>query len=53
MTVVEALRRGAALLAGADKLLVLQDGSVTRFGTRAEVMQALAAPPVRVLRAVS
>ena len=41
-----------ALLAGADKLLVLQDGSVTRFGTRAEVMQALATPPVRVLRAV-
>lgn len=42
-----------ALLAGADKLVVLQDGAVARYGARGEIMESLAAPPVRVLRAAS
>ena len=41
-----------ALIAAADTLLVLRDGVVDRFGARAEVLSALQAPPVRLLRAV-
>ncbi len=33
-----------------DQLLVLRDGLVDRFGTRAEVLQALRGPPVRLVR---
>ncbi len=40
-----------ALIAAADTLLVLRDGVVDRFGARAEVLRALQAPPVRLLRA--
>ncbi len=40
-----------ALLAGVDKLLVLTDGSVSQFGPRAEVLQSLSTPRVRLVRA--
>ena len=39
-----------ALLAGVDKLLVLDGGAVTQFGPRTKVMEALKTPPVRLLR---
>ncbi|MGI4954843.1 MAG: type I secretion system permease/ATPase [Janthinobacterium lividum] len=39
-----------ALLAGVDRLLVLEGGAVTQFGPRAEVMRALATPSVRLVR---
>jgi ATP-binding cassette, subfamily C, bacterial len=37
----------------ADKLLVLKDGMVDRFGARQTVLQALSAPPVKLLQAAS
>ncbi len=40
-----------ALLAGVDKLLVLADGAVSQFGPRAEVLQSLSTPRVRLVRA--
>lgn len=40
-----------ALLAGVDKLLVLAEGAVAQFGPRAEVLQSLSAPRVRLVRA--
>ncbi len=40
-----------ALLATVDKLLVLHEGAVAHFGPRAEVLRALATPPVRLVRA--
>ncbi len=40
-----------ALLATMDKLLVLTEGAVSQFGPRAAVLQTLAAPRVRLLRA--
>lgn len=39
------------LLAGVDKLLVLAEGAVAQFGPRAEVLQSLSAPRVRLVRA--
>ena len=48
-TVVVTHRR--SLVAAADKLLVLKDGLVDRFGARDEVLRALSAPPVTLLRA--
>ena len=42
-----------ALLAGVDKLLVLTDGAVSQFGPRAEVLQSLSTPRVRLVRAAS
>lgn len=40
-----------ALLAGVDKLLVLAEGAASQFGPRAEVLQSLSAPRVRLVRA--
>ncbi len=40
-----------ALLARVDKLLVLTEGAVSQFGPRAEVLQSLSAPRVRLVRA--
>ncbi len=40
-----------ALLAGVDKLLVLSEGAVSQFGPRAEVLQSLSTPRVRLVRA--
>ncbi len=40
-----------ALLATMDKLLVLAEGAVSQFGPRAAVLQSLAAPRVRLVRA--
>ncbi len=40
-----------ALIAAADRLLVLKDGLIDRLGTREAVLRALAAPRVRLLRA--
>lgn len=37
----------------ADKLLVLKEGMVDRFGARQSVLQALSAPPVKLLPAAS
>lgn len=48
-TVVVTHRR--SLVAAADKLLVLKDGLVDQFGARDEVLRALSAPPVTLLRA--
>ena len=39
-----------ALVAAADKLLVLKDGVIDRFGAREAVMRGLNAPPVQLLR---
>jgi ATP-binding cassette subfamily C protein len=39
-----------ALVAVADKLLVLKDGVIDRFGAREAVMRGLKAPPVQLLR---
>jgi ATP-binding cassette subfamily C protein len=38
------------LVESCDQLLVLRDGLVDRFGARAEVLQALAGPPIRLVR---
>jgi ATP-binding cassette subfamily C protein len=57
--IVEAKQAGASVvviahrpsvLAAVDKLLVLKEGLVERFGAREMVMKSLAAPPVRLLR---
>jgi len=40
-----------ALLATMDKLLVLTEGAVSQFGPRAAVLQSLATPKVRLVRA--
>lgn len=40
-----------SLVAAADKLLVLKDGMIDRFGAREGVLQALQSPPVQRLRA--
>jgi len=40
-----------ALLASVDKLLVLAEGTVSQFGPRAEVLQSLSTPRVRLVRA--
>jgi ATP-binding cassette subfamily C protein len=57
--VVAAKQRGAAVLmiahrpslvAVADRLLVLKDGLIDRFGERERVLQALKAPPVRLVK---
>ena len=42
-----------SLVAAADKLLVLKDGMIDRFGAREGVLQALQSPPVQRLRAPS
>ncbi len=42
-----------ALLAGVDKLLVLAEGAVSQFGPRAEVLQSLSMPRVRLVRAAA
>ena len=42
-----------AVVAAADKLLVLKDGIIDRFGSRAEILESLAAPAVRLVRAAS
>jgi ATP-binding cassette subfamily C protein len=42
-----------ALIASVDKLMVLRDGLAERFGARADVLRALHAPPVRLLRAAA
>jgi ATP-binding cassette subfamily C protein len=39
-----------SLIAVADKLLVLKDGIVDRFGARESVLQALNAPPIQLVR---
>jgi ATP-binding cassette subfamily C protein len=40
-----------ALIQAADKLMVLKDGLVDRFGAREAVLSALQGPPVRLVRA--
>jgi ATP-binding cassette subfamily C protein len=40
-----------ALIACVDKLMVLRDGLIERFGEREAILRALQAPPVQVLRA--
>jgi ATP-binding cassette subfamily C protein len=39
-----------SLLAAVDKLLVLKEGIIDRFGAREAVMKSLAGPPVQLLR---
>jgi ATP-binding cassette subfamily C protein len=39
-----------SLLAAVDKLLVLKEGMIDRFGAREAVMKALASPPIQLLR---
>jgi ATP-binding cassette subfamily C protein len=39
-----------SVLATADKLLVLKEGLIDRFGAREAVMKALTSPPVRLVR---
>jgi len=39
-----------SLVTLADKLLVLKDGLVDRFGARQAVLRALNAPPIQLLR---
>jgi ATP-binding cassette subfamily C protein len=40
-----------SLVAIADKLLVLKEGMIDRFGAREHVLQALNAPPIQLVRA--
>jgi ABC-type protease/lipase transport system fused ATPase/permease subunit len=39
-----------ALVEVCDQILVLRDGLVDRFGARADVLQALGKPPIRLVR---
>jgi ATP-binding cassette subfamily C protein len=39
-----------SLMTVADKLLVLKDGIVERFGTREKVMDAVRAPAIQLVR---
>jgi ATP-binding cassette subfamily C protein len=39
-----------SLLLAVDKLLVLKEGMIDRFGTRETVMKSLASPPIQLLR---
>jgi ATP-binding cassette subfamily C protein len=49
-TAIVVIAHRPSVLAAVDKLLVLKDGLVERFGAREMVIKALAAPPVQLLR---
>ena len=50
-TTVLVVTHRPALLATMDKLLVLTEGTVSKYGPRAAVLESLAAPRVRLVRA--